>query len=121
MSASTLTQFLVDVTRGHRREAFATDPERVLAASALDEPLRRAVREHDMGALWLAGAHPLALLYFARASGWSNERYYRCLDEAAARRRAASPGVTRAAPAAAPAPPEPGPPRTHRARARHDR
>ena len=79
MSAATLTQFLIDVTRGHRKDAFAADPEGVLAASSLDEPLRAAVLAQDIGALWLAGAHPMALMYFARASGWTNERYYRCV------------------------------------------
>ena len=82
MSSATLTQFLIDVTRGHLQEAFRADPAQSLAASALDAPMRAAVLEHDIGALWCAGAHPMALMYFARASGWANERYYRCISEA---------------------------------------
>lgn len=76
MSPATLTQFLVDVTRGPLRQAWAADPQQVLAASALDDELRRALREQDVRALWRAGAHPMALLYFARLCGWNNERYY---------------------------------------------
>ena len=82
MSAAALTQFLLDVTRGHRNEAFAANPEAVLAESSLDASLRAAVLTQEVGELWLAGAHPMALMYFARASGWSNERYYRCVSEA---------------------------------------
>jgi hypothetical protein len=79
MSAATLTQFLIDVTRGPQREAFAANREPVIAASKLDEVLRAAVRAQDMAALWQAGAHPMALLYFARASGWAADDYYRCI------------------------------------------
>lgn len=110
MSAATLTQFLVDVTRGHRKEAFAADPKAVLAASSLDEPLRAAVLAQDIGALWLAGAHPMALMYFARASGWTNERYYRCVSEVE---------LTKGASAAAAAPARPAPSQTHRSSAPH--
>ena len=41
MSAATLTQFLVDITRGHRRDAFAADREAVLTASKLDADVAR--------------------------------------------------------------------------------
>ncbi|TFY97450.1 hypothetical protein [Ramlibacter rhizophilus] len=82
MSAGALTQFLVDITRGHRRADFAADAEAVLADAPLSAALREAVRRQDMAALWQAGAHPMALLYFARASGWDNERYYACLAQA---------------------------------------
>ena len=82
MSAATLTQFLVDITRGHRKSEFVADPEAVLAASALDERTRTAIREQDIGSLWRAGAHPMALMYFARNCGWPNDRYYRCVSEA---------------------------------------
>ena len=105
MSAAALTQFLVDITRGHRKADFAANGEPVLAASPLDERLRDAIRAQDMGALWLAGAHPMALLYFARASGWDNERYYRCLAEAE---------LTRSARAPVAPPPGREPPRRHR-------
>lgn len=110
MSAATLTQFLIDITRGHRREAFAADPAQELAASTLDARLRAAVLEQDIAALWLAGAHPMALMYFARAAGWANDRYYRCISDAEVRR--ADSAV--AAPTGGPAPS-----RTHRSSARH--
>ncbi len=88
MRSAALTQFLIDVTRGHLRDAFAADPNGVLSASPLDEGPRRAVRAQDIGALWLSGAHPMALLYFARSCGWDNERYYACLAEGELRRGA---------------------------------
>lgn len=112
MSAATLTQFLIDITRGHRRDAFAADPAAVLSASSLDPGTRTAVLELDVAALWLAGAHPMALMYFARASGWANERYYRCISEAE---------LTRAGSGAAIAPAAPEPARTHRSSAPHAR
>lgn len=110
MSAATLTQFLIDITRGQRKEAFAADPASVLATSTLDTPTRAAVLARDIAALWLAGAHPMALMYFARASGWANERYYRCISDAEVRKAASA----EAAPTAAPAPSQ-----THRSSAPH--
>jgi hypothetical protein len=110
MSAASLTQFLIDVTRGHRKEAFAANPEAVLAESSLDASLRAAVLTQEVGALWLAGAHPMALMYFARASGWSNERYYRCVSEAE---------LTKGGSAAAASPAQPAPSQTHRSSAPH--
>jgi len=112
VNKATLTQFLIDVTRGHRKDAFVADPDAVLASSPLDARTRIAVRDRDIGALWLAGAHPMALMYFARASGWDNDRYYACIAGADLRRAASA----EAAPPAGPAPA-----RTHRSSARHDR
>lgn len=86
MRSAALTQFLIDVTRGHLRDAFAEDPDGVLSAAPLDERLRRAVREQDIGSLWLAEVHPMALLYFARNCGWDNQRYYACLAQAEIRK-----------------------------------
>lgn len=82
MTASDLTQFLVDVTRGHRKADFARDPESVIVSAGLSEELAAAIRAQDLGALRLAGAHPMALLYFSRICGWDSERYYRCMAEA---------------------------------------
>ena len=82
MSAADLTQFLIDVTRGPRQAEFAADAQRTIDTAPLDAPLREALRAQDMGALWKAGAHPMALLYFARACGWDNPRYYRALQDA---------------------------------------
>ena len=110
MSAAALTQFLIDITRGHRKDAFAADPANVLAVSTLDARTRAAVLEHDIATLWLAGAHPMALMYFARASGWANDRYYRCISDAELRRA----GSAEAVPTA-----EPVPSRTHRSSAPH--
>ena len=112
MSAATLTQLLVDITRGHRKEEFVADPDGVVAASLLDDALRTAVLDQDIATLWRAGAHPMALLYFARASGWSNERYYRCIGEA---------GLTPDGSVVAAPPAEHAPARTHRSSAPHDR
>ena len=112
MSAAVLTQFLVDITRGHRKDAFAADPEVVLAEASLDPHLRAAVLALDVATLWLAGAHPMALMYFARASGWANERYYGCIADAE---------LTRAGSASAAPPAGPAPARTHRSSAPHDR
>lgn len=108
MNAAPLTQFLIDITRGHRREAFAADPAAAVAASALDPQARTAVLAQDVAALWRAGAHPMALMYFARAAGWDNDRYYGCIGDAELRRS----GSAAAAPPAAP-----GPSRTHRSSA----
>ncbi|MCE9659043.1 MAG: hypothetical protein K8R60_10820 [Burkholderiales bacterium] len=110
MSAAALTQFLIDITRGHRKEAFAADPANVVAASTLSTRVRTAVLEQDIATLWLADAHPMALMYFARASGWANERYYRCIADAE---------LTKAGPAGAAPTAEPEPSRTHRSSAPH--
>lgn len=110
MSAAALTQFLIDITRGHWKDAYAADPGSVLAASTLDESTRKAVFHQDIAALWLGGAHPMALMYFARASGWANDRYYDCIAGAEATRGAS-------AAAAATAPPEPS--QKHRSSAPH--
>ncbi len=90
MKSAELTQFLIDVTRGHRKNEFMNDVEHVLSTSILDDATRAAVRTQDIGALWLAGAHPMALMYFARACGWANERYYGCLSDADAAKAAQS-------------------------------
>lgn len=82
MNAAVLTQFLIDVTRGGKKAAFLADREAVLKESALDEAMQAAVGRQDIGALWRAGAHPMALLYFARGCGWSGERYYACITDA---------------------------------------
>ena len=86
MRESTVTQFLIDITRGHLKEAYEKSSEDVIAAASLPDALRAAVRERDIGALWLAGVSPMALLYFSRAVGWSMERYYACIAEAELRR-----------------------------------
>jgi Aromatic-ring-opening dioxygenase LigAB, LigA subunit len=82
MKSSALTQFLIDVTRGSQVQTYASDPEAVLRASDLSSDLRAAIEQQDIGSLWRAGAHPMALLYFARACGWSGERYYECITKA---------------------------------------
>jgi hypothetical protein len=82
MTNAALTQFLIDVTRGHRQAAFAAGRDAVIAESKLDEGLRTALRDQDLATLWRAGAHPMALLYFARASGWAADDYYRCIGAA---------------------------------------
>lgn len=82
MRGTDVTQFLIDITRGQLKQAYAEDSRKVIAASQLSEAMRTAVREQDIAALWLAGASPMALLYFARLSGWSMERYYACIGEA---------------------------------------
>lgn len=79
MTAIALTQFLVDVTRGNRLREFTDDPRAVIESSGLSDDLRTALLRQDMAALWMSGAHPMALLYFARKSGWDNDRYYDCI------------------------------------------
>lgn len=108
---SVLTQLLIDVTRGHRKDAFAADPEAVLSGSALDPPTCAAVLSRDIGTLWLSDAHPMALMYFARASGWANERYYRCIADAE---------IKRAGPATTDLRAEPEPLQTRQSNDRHD-
>ncbi|NYT68676.1 hypothetical protein [Pusillimonas noertemannii] len=82
MRETDVTQFLIDITRGQLKQAYAEDSQQVIAASPLSEAMRAAVREQDIAALWLAGVSPMALLYFARLCGWSMERYYACIGEA---------------------------------------
>ena len=103
MTATALTQFLIDITRGHHKSGFATDKEHVFSTSMLDDNTHEAIRQQDIGALWLAGAHPMALMYFARACGWDNDQYYRCLADAEA---------TRAVESVAVRPVDPAPPQT---------
>jgi hypothetical protein len=79
MSSAVLTQFLIDVTRGSQAGAYAKDPALVLKTSSLTNDLRAAIERQDIGALWQAGAHPMALLYFARLCGWTSEKYYECI------------------------------------------
>jgi hypothetical protein len=73
-----------------------------VAASRLSEAMQAAVLGQDVGTLWLAGAHPMALLYFARSCGWDNPRYYQCLSDAELRR--VVPGAVE--PASRPEPPQ---------------
>lgn len=82
MRESTVTQFLIDITRGHLKEAYEKNSEDTIAASPLSDAMRAAVREKDIGALWLMGVSPMALLYFSRVVGWSMERYYACIADA---------------------------------------
>jgi hypothetical protein len=84
MSSLDLTQFLIDVTRGQKAQQYASEPQSVVQTSGLPEDLRAAIEKQDIAALWLAGAHPMALLYFARACGWTGERYYECITNARA-------------------------------------
>ncbi len=85
-------------------EHQSANPELLLNSSLLSERMKGTVRKHDIAALWSAGAHPMALLYFARACGWTNDHYYNCIS--AVELRQAAPSV--------PAPPS-GPelPQTH--------
>lgn len=100
MMDAVVTQFLIDITRGHLKEAYAENREAVIAASPLPEAMRAAVREQDIAALWLAGVSPMALLYFSRLSGWSMDRYYACVADAELKRddRAGSARATRREP-----------------------
>lgn len=79
MTTAALTQFLIDVTRGRRSREFSENPHTVIESSGLNDTIRTALRDQDLALLWTSGAHPMALLYFARKSGWDNERYYRCI------------------------------------------
>ena len=88
MTAAILTQFLVDVTRGHLKDPFMADREPVVWASMLDDATKGSVLACDIGALWLADAHPMALMYFARQCGWDNDRYYGCIERAEATKSA---------------------------------
>ena len=83
MTDLVLTQFLIDVSRGGRKAEFAGDPEVVLAGTDLPQTQLAAIRKRDIAALWADGAHPMALLYFARASGWSAQEYYACISRSA--------------------------------------
>ena len=80
MTSAALTQFLIDVTRGQRSREFAEDPGAVIEASGLSDGVRAALRDHDLLSLARSGAHPMALLYYARKIGWDNDRYYRCIE-----------------------------------------
>lgn len=107
MNVERLTQFLIDITRGSLKEAYARDPAQVIEAAALTAQWREALRSKDVGALWSAGAHPMALMYFARAAGWDNERYYGCLAAAGPRRgEVRTGGPAGSAPVASPAQPQ---------------
>lgn len=103
VSPAILNQFLVDITRGHLKDDFIADGEAVLGGSMLDEGTKTAIRARDVGALWLAEAHPMALMYFARQSGWDNDRYYSCIERAE---------TTKSVPVAGSAPIGSGQPRT---------
>lgn len=71
-----LDQFLVDVTRGELASRFACDAASVIADANLPEELKQAVEGKDIAFLFKAGGHPMALLYFARSLGISNDQYY---------------------------------------------
>lgn len=96
-----LTQFLIDIVRGPHCAAHAGNPEATLAASGLAPDLQAAIRAQDIAALFRAGAHPMALMYYARSIGWDNARYYACIG--------GEPVVTPAASAAAPRSSAPAP------------
>ncbi len=80
MTDLAMTQFLIDISRGQKKVQFAEDPETVLADSDLPDWQVAAIRDQDIAALWSAGAHPMALLYFARTCGWSAQQYYDCIS-----------------------------------------
>lgn len=82
MKEAIVTQFLIDITRGHLKDAYAENRESVIAKAPLPTLMRDAVQSKDVAALWLAGVSPMALLYFSRMEGWSMEQYYRCISEA---------------------------------------
>lgn len=82
MNRSQLSQFLIDITRGHLIQAYQQDPAATVAASDLPAGLQHAIRTQDIAALWQAGASPMALLYFARLSGWDMGKYYACVTQA---------------------------------------
>lgn len=82
MKETIVTQFLIDITRGHLAQAYKEDSDAVIAASGLSDAMRAAVREQDIASLWKAGVSPMALLYFARLSGWPMDRYYDCVTKA---------------------------------------
>ena len=81
MNADLLTQFLIDVTRGRLRDAYAADSAGTIAAAPLSSAQRSLVLNTDIAALAESGVHPIVLLTFARLCGWSTERYYACLAE----------------------------------------
>jgi hypothetical protein len=82
MNADMLTQFLIDVTRGRLRDAYAAAPSSSIDGAPLSETQRVLVRAVDIGGLYTAGANPLVLLTFARTHGWTMERYYAVVAEA---------------------------------------
>ncbi len=79
-----LSQFLVDITRGPLRAAFQAEEARLIERADLPDSLRAALASRDIAALWRAGAHPMALLYYSRLIGWPMDRYYACISEASA-------------------------------------
>lgn len=86
-----LDQALYDLTRGALREAFRRDPAAAIAAAGLDGAARDALLARDIEALWQAGAHPMLLLYFARACGIPASDYYARITRAEAGARRAPP------------------------------
>lgn len=76
-----LSQFLIDVTRGPLKSEFQTEEARVIESAALPQSIRSALKSHDIAALWRAGAHPMALLYYSRLIGCPMDRYYACICE----------------------------------------
>ncbi len=82
MKEAIVTQFLIDITRGHLKGLYSENRESVIAQSCLSPAMQAAVRSGDVATLWLAGVSPMALLYFSRMEGWSMESYYRCISEA---------------------------------------
>lgn len=87
MNSDMLTQFLIDITRGRLREAYASAPQETLAAAPLSDAQRALISGADIAGLFSAGTNPMVLLTFARQCGWSMERYYACVTEAPAAKR----------------------------------
>ena len=82
MTNPALTQFLIDITRGPLKQAYAQDPAAVLNDSDLGPDARQAVKTADIATLWRIGVAPMALLYFSRLSGWAMDDYYACISQA---------------------------------------
>ena len=82
MTDPTVTQFLIDITRGALKPAWAIDPKAVIDASDLSPEARTAIASADIATLWRMGVSPMALLYFSRLSGWSMDDYYACIAQA---------------------------------------
>lgn len=77
-----LSQFLVDITRGSLKAAFQIDESAVIESTRLPDSIRSALISRDIAALWRAGAHPMALLYYSRLIGCPMDRYYACISGA---------------------------------------
>jgi hypothetical protein len=69
------------------RDRFGSEPDKFLAETGMPAKEARMLRDGDIAALWKLGVHPLLLVSYARAVGYSPKDYDEALASCAGIRK----------------------------------